>query len=105
MKRTKVTFNNERLQVSLELVRAVAHPLRLKILDFIDSHGTTNVNTIYSSIKMEQAITSQHLRIMRKAGVLHAKRDGKFVYYSIDYDIVKRISKAVRNFVEKAKDL
>lgn len=101
MKRTKVTFNNERLRVSSELLRALAHPLRLKILEFIDKHGITHVNTIYNSIKIEQSITSQHLRIMRKAGVLHAKRDGKFVFYSIDYDIVARVSRAVNNFVGK----
>lgn len=102
MERTKVTFNNERLQLSLELVRALAHPLRLKILEYIDAHGTTHVNSIYNSIKVEQSVTSQHLRIMRKAGVLNARREGKFVFYSIDYDIVSRISKAVRNFVNKS---
>lgn len=102
MKRTKVTFNNERLRVSSELLRALAHPLRLKILDYIDSQGTTHVNKIYHSIKIEQSITSQHLKIMRKAGVLQAERDGKFVFYTIDYDIVSRVAKAVRKFVGKA---
>ncbi len=103
--KTKVTFNNDRLQVSVELLRALAHPLRLKILDFIDKNGTSPVNSIYHSIKVEQSITSQHLRIMRKAGVLNASRDGKFVFYSIDYDIVARISKAVRNFIDKNNTL
>jgi len=105
MKRTKVTFNKERLQVSIELVRALAHPLRLKILEFIDNQGTTHVNSIYNSIKIEQSITSQHLRIMRKAGVLEAEREGKFVFYSINYEIVKRIASAVKNFVNNSGDL
>ena len=101
MRKTKVTFNNEKLQVSSELMRALAHPLRLKILEFIDKHGTINVNKIYNTLKIEQSITSQHLRILRLAGVVHAIRDGKFIHYSIDYSIIKRAEIAVNNFLKK----
>jgi len=104
MRKTKVTFNNEKLQYSAELMRALAHPLRLKILEFIDSHGIINVNKIYNSLNLEQSITSQHLRIMRLAGVLHAQRDGKFIRYSINYKVVANAVKAVNRFkTESAK--
>ena len=49
MKGTKVVFNNEKLHYSSELMRALAHPLRLKILEFIDSQGAINVNKIYNT--------------------------------------------------------
>ena len=98
MRKTKVTFHQEKLRVSSELMRALAHPLRLRILAFIDQHGTINVNKIYNTLKIEQSITSQHLRILRNAGVLNAEREGKFVRYSIDYAIVSRVERAVRNF-------
>ncbi len=98
MERTTITFNKERLKTSVEMLRALAHPLRLKILEFIDSRGTVNVNKIYHSLGIEQSITSQHLRIMRLAGVLHARREGKFVYYSIDYPTVLKAEKAIKNF-------
>lgn len=99
MRKTKVTFQNEKLQVSSELMRALAHPLRLKILGFIDGHGTINVNKIYNTLKIEQSITSQHLRILRNANVLKARRDGKFMFYTINYPIVRRAAKAIDNFV------
>ena len=98
MKRTKVTFNHEKLQVSSDIVRALAHPLRLEILKFIDHHGKINVNKIYNTLKIEQSITSQHLRILRFAGIVHAERDGKYINYSIDYDKVENASIALRNF-------
>ncbi|TVR77295.1 MAG: transcriptional regulator [Saprospirales bacterium] len=101
MRKTKVTFNNERLQVSSEILRALAHPLRLKILEFIDSNETINVNKIYNTLNLEQSITSQHLRIMRNAGILHAERDGKFVHYTIDYEIIRRAEFAINNFLNK----
>ena len=49
MRGTKVTFDNDKLHYSSELMRALAHPLRLKILEFIDSHKSINVNKIYSN--------------------------------------------------------
>lgn len=99
MKGTKVVFNSEKLNYSSELMRALAHPLRLKILEFIDEHGAINVNKIYHALQIEQSITSQHLKIMKMAGVVHAQKDGKFVSYSIDYDVVTRAEKAVKRFL------
>ncbi|MDQ3018202.1 MAG: metalloregulator ArsR/SmtB family transcription factor, partial [Bacteroidota bacterium] len=72
MKRTKVTFQQEKLQVSTELMRALAHPLRLKILEFLDQNKNIQVNQIYNTLKIEQSIASQHLRILKNAGVLVA---------------------------------
>ena len=100
MRKTKVTFSNEKLQYSTLLMRALAHPLRLKILEFIDQNGNIHVQQIYNSLKLEQSITSQHLRIMREAGVLNAKKEGKFSFYSIDYETVERAHNAVRNFLK-----
>lgn len=102
MRKTKVTFQNEKLQLSSELMRALAHPLRLKILDFIDGHGTINVNKIYKTLNLEQSITSQHLRILRSANVLEAKRVGKFIHYKIHYPTVRRAARAVNNFMKKS---
>lgn len=103
MERTTVTFNKEQLKTSVEMLRALAHPLRLQILEYIDRRGTVNVNKIYQGLRIEQSVTSQHLRIMRLAGVLNARREGKFVYYSIHYPTVLRAEKAMKNFIAAEK--
>ena len=99
MKGTKVVFNNEKLHYSSELMRALAHPLRLRILEFIDRQGSINVNKIYNTLNIEQSITSQHLKILKMAGVVHAEKSGKFVTYEIDYEVIKRADKAVKRFL------
>ena len=99
MRKAKVTINNEKLQVSSEILRALAHPLRMRILEFIDKHKTINVNKIYNTLKLEQSITSQHLRILRLAGVVITHRDGKFIHYSIDYPKIAHVLKAVDAFL------
>lgn len=103
MRERKVIFQQEKLSYSCELMRALAHPLRLKILEYIDGHGVINVNKIYHTLKIEQSITSQHLRILRLAGVVDAERDGKYMKYSINYEIVKKAEFAVNKFLGKVK--
>lgn len=97
----QVSINNEKLQDSSEILRAIAHPLRMKILEFIDQSDTINVNKIYNTLKLEQSITSQHLRILRMAGLVNTERDGKFIHYSIDYNKIANTVNAINHFLEE----
>ena len=81
MKKTKVTFDQEKLQYSSDLMRALAHPLR-----------------IYNSMKIEQSITSQHLKILKNVGIVDNNKEGKFKHYQIDYDKMEKVVKAINNF-------
>ena len=101
MKTGKVKINQKNLQGSMEMLRALTHPLRLKILSFIDKNEQINVNKIYNTLKLEQSITSQHLRILRNAGLVNTKRDGKFIYYSINYKNIRMINDTVLKFNNK----
>jgi len=103
MRKAKVSINNDKLQVSSEILRALAHPLRMEILQFIDQNSVINVNKIYSTLKLEQSITSQHLRILRLAGLVETHRDGKFIHYSIDYDKLSNAVGAIDSFLYKSK--
>ncbi len=103
MRSAKVSINNEKLQISSEILRALAHPLRMKILEFIDSSDTINVNKIYNTLKLEQSITSQHLRILRLAGLVNTERDGKFIHYSIDYSKINSTVEAVNRFIQETE--
>ncbi|MBK6543817.1 MAG: helix-turn-helix transcriptional regulator [Saprospiraceae bacterium] len=103
MKKIKVTFNPVQLDYSCELMRALAHPLRLKILEFIDRNGSVNVNKIYSSLKIEQSVTSQHLSILRITGVISTEKLGKFVHCSINYPCLEKAEKAVNNFLGRTQ--
>ena len=103
MRKAKVKIKDDTLQVSAEILRALAHPLRMKILEFIDRHKTINVNKIYNTLKLEQSITSQHLRILRMAGIVETKRDGKFIHYTSNYPKVAHVTKAIDTFLENDK--
>ncbi len=105
MRNTELPINTEALKVSSEILRALCHPLRLKILEFIDQNDNISVNTIYNTLKLEQSITSQHLRIMRNAGIVSTRREGKFIYYQIEYTKVKNVMHHIHNYIEEEKAL
>lgn len=100
MSKAKVVINNEKLHDSLELLRALAHPLRIKILGFIDQYECINVNKIYHSLNLEQSITSQHLKILRSAGLVSTRREGKFIHYQVDYNTVIRAVGRIHDFLQ-----
>ena len=93
-KSTQMAFLNVEmasLLKSSEIMRAIAHPLRMKIMGYIDKNKSVNVNKIYNALGLEQSITSQHLRILRTADLVKTKREGKFIYYSLNYDKIAKV--------------
>jgi ArsR family transcriptional regulator len=82
-------------------MRALAHPLRLKILEHIDKQGEIHVNNIYNELNIEQSITSQHLKVLRLAGVVSQEKVGKFMNYTVNYDILIKAEAAVNRFLKK----
>lgn len=99
----KANLNPEKLNTASELLRALAHPLRLKILDFLDKNKNINVNKIYNTLKLEQSITSQHLRVLRSAGLTETDKDGKYIHYQVNYDKIEKTMESIRNFNEELR--
>jgi ArsR family transcriptional regulator len=91
-------IKEDKLEVSSEVLRALTHPLRMQILEFIDRNEMINVNRIYSSLQLEQSITSQHLRILRQAGLVETERRGKFIHYRLRYGKLSSTITAIKNF-------
>ena len=68
----------------LEFVKSIASESRMNILLlFLDGQERT-VNEISEAVKLGQPTTSEHLAVMKRAGVLVAEKRGKEVYYQPD---------------------
>lgn len=91
-------IQEENLEISAEVLRALTHPLRMQILEYIDRNEMINVNRIYSALQLEQSITSQHLRILRQAGLVETERRGKFIHYRLRYGKLSSTIQAIKNF-------
>ena len=85
------------LRKAVLVLRAVNHKLRQRIIDLLDNNQTMTVTDIYIKLRLEQSVASQHLAILRRAGVVLTERQGKFIYYSLDKDRLNQISKLVED--------
>ena len=103
MRKTGAKVDIDHLQTSSEVLRAVAHPLRMKILEFIDRNEEINVNKIYNTLGLEQSITSQHLRILRQVNLVHTEREGKYIHYSINYDKLRDAVDSIQHFLSESE--
>jgi DNA-binding transcriptional ArsR family regulator len=72
------------------VLRAIGHPLRLRILNEILSQHR-NVTKICQALGVSQAVVSHHLAVLRDAGIVTGDRKGAEVFYSIDSPLVERL--------------
>ncbi|MDH3243710.1 MAG: metalloregulator ArsR/SmtB family transcription factor [Saprospiraceae bacterium] len=83
------------LRKAVLVLRAVNHKLRQRIIDLLEVGESMTVTDIYIKLRLEQSVASQHLAILRRAGVVKTERQGKFIYYSLDKDRLAQISRLV----------
>lgn len=77
-----VLLDLAQLEHAAPLIRTAAHPVRLRILDFLQ-HGEACVGDIAEACEAPQAATSQHLATLRQAGILASTRHGQRVHYRL----------------------
>jgi len=80
-----------RLEDAASRLRAIAHPMRIAIIDILNENSTMNVTQIYNALCIEQASASHHLSILKAKGVLGSRRDGKNTYYFLKQTAVIQI--------------
>ncbi|WJH36014.1 metalloregulator ArsR/SmtB family transcription factor [Paenibacillus sp. CC-CFT747] len=81
-------MNLELQQFKAEFFKALAHPLRIRILELL-SEGDKSVNEIQSLIGSEGSAVSQQLAILRNKNVVVGSKDGTTVVYSLRDPLVK----------------
>jgi ArsR family transcriptional regulator len=69
------------------IAKAIGHEHRLELLEAL-AQGERSVETLANRTGLSIANASQHLQQMRRAGLIEARRDGKFVYYRLSDDAV-----------------
>lgn len=95
----QISINFDTLRRSVLTLRAINHQLRQEIIALLDKDGRMTVTELYIKLRLEQSVASQHLAILRRAGILKTERDGKFIYYSINKDRLKEISGFIEDLV------
>ncbi|MBI3222243.1 MAG: winged helix-turn-helix transcriptional regulator [Nitrosomonadales bacterium] len=79
---SKLIDKEEDIQQAAQAIKAIAHPLRLKILCVLGDREIS-VQDIVEQVGTSQSNISQHLAILRDKGVLATRKDANRVFYRI----------------------
>ena len=83
-KKTEVTLmpDLDSFAQAAECLRALAHPIRLKILFLLESNRWT-VGELAEACSIRSHVASEHLRLMQRCGMLSVEKEGQKSYYQI----------------------
>lgn len=81
------------------VLRAMNHKLRQQIIKLLDENQRMTVTEIYVKLRLEQSVASQHLAILRRAGIVATQRDGKFIFYTVNYNRVSELMRFVNDVI------
>ena len=82
------------------VAKAVAHPHRIGLLEQL-AQGERSVDVLAKRVGLSVANASQHLQHMRRAGLVAARREAKFVFYSLGDDTILDLLASVRRIAER----
>jgi ArsR family transcriptional regulator len=77
------------------LARALAHPARVRIVRLLLARGECVCGQIVLDLPLAQATVSQHLKVLKEAGIVRGEVDGPRVCYCIDPKTLKRVKELV----------
>ena len=87
--------NPENLERAANMLKAIAHPVRISILGYLEDGQKRTVTEIHKQLGIEQSTTSHHLGILKDRGVLSSKREGKNTWYFMKHENLKTILSCV----------
>lgn len=91
------TMNDETLlhRTLIERLRALAHPARLEILRLLAGRGRCVCGEIVEVMPLAQATVSQHLKILKEAGLVRGRIDGRNSCYCLDPEGIAEVREAL----------
>lgn len=93
----KTQLDFKKLEKVAEILKAVAHPIRIQIIELLGQKEELTVSEIYGALGSEQSLTSHHLTKMKDKGVLNCRRYGKNIYYSLADDKITQVIDCIEN--------
>lgn len=88
-------FEYKKLEDVSEILKILAHPVRLCIVKGLLDHGTCNVSSMCKSLDIPQSTVSQHLQKLRTAGIIEGDRNGLEVFYKVINEKAIKIAQCI----------
>ena len=92
-----------KLHASTQILKALDHRLRQRMLDVIDLHYSMNAEGLSNQLGVNPSIVNQHLDILRRANILILERQGKQFFFSVNYDKIDKITHFIQELNQGSK--
>ncbi|QIB48345.1 ArsR/SmtB family transcription factor [Streptomyces aureoverticillatus] len=89
--------------VDTELLRVLADPLRLKIVTLL-AHETLCTTHLVTETGAKQTNLSNHMKVLREAGVVDTEPCGRFVYYKLKPEVLDALSGSFAGLATTARE-
>lgn len=76
-------FDTDKLNKIAELLKGIAHPLRIAIIELLTQSEELSVTEIYSSLEIDQPEASRQLNILKQLGAVKCRKEANSRYYSL----------------------
>ncbi|WP_040210266.1 ArsR/SmtB family transcription factor [Clostridium polynesiense] len=90
-----MNFNYKELEDAAEILKVLAHPVRLCIVKGLLENGSQNVTNMQMCLNVPQSTVSQHLQKLRSAGIIQGERNGLEIKYHVCSETAARTVKAL----------
>ena len=93
-------FTNKQNEIAI-LVKALGHPARIAIIEFLLSVDTCICGDIVNELPLSQPTISQHLNELKTAGIIKGNIEGNAICYCIDEIVWQKIQSYFENITKK----
>jgi predicted transcriptional regulator len=90
-------IQTEKLNAAINMLKVIAHPVRLAIVDLLTENKRMTVLEIQAALNLEQAIASQQITLMEDKGVLLSEKVSRNKYVSLRFPKMKNIINCLEN--------
>ena len=96
----QIRLEYNKLKKAALTLRALDHPVRKQMVSMIEAKKKLSVTDLHVKLKLEQSVASQHLAVLRKAKIVTASREGKFICYSVNQKRLAEIAVLIKDLAQ-----
>jgi DNA-binding transcriptional ArsR family regulator len=85
-------FNKTDIELA-EIAKALSHPARIKILKILNDLDSCMVGSIVDLLPLSQSTVSQHLKELKRVGLIHGEIEGPKICYCINSEVLEKAMK------------
>ncbi|MGD1845110.1 MAG: ArsR/SmtB family transcription factor [Salibacteraceae bacterium] len=99
------SLSPQQFERAAAMLKAIAHPIRMSIVSLLEGESKLSVTEIYQELKLEQAVASHHLGILKSKGIVESVRQGKSCFYYLKYPNISGVVRCIGQCCNKLSQI